>query len=105
MASNLSAAPASPSSSLAAAAAAGAALAAAADTAVAAGPGGKPLPSFLRSLFSIVNDPATDALVCWSGDGTSFIITDADSFAAAVLPQYYRHGNFSSFARQLCFCE
>lgn len=73
--------------------------------AAAAAPGGKPLPSFLRSLFSIVNDPATDSLVCWSGDGTSFIIHDADAFAAAVLPQYYRHGNFSSFARQLCFCE
>lgn len=37
----------------------------------------------------------------WAHTLETFIITDVDAFSANVLPQYFRHGNFTSFIRQL----
>jgi hypothetical protein len=38
-----------------------------------------------------------------SEDGETFTVKDADTFAAKVIPQYFDHNKFSSFARQLNF--
>ncbi|KAJ1928081.1 Heat shock transcription factor [Tieghemiomyces parasiticus] len=59
------------------------------------------LPAFLNKLHSIVNDPATDALVEWAEDGRSFFVNQPEDFAKEVLPHFFKHSNFSSFVRQL----
>jgi len=38
-----------------------------------------------------------------SEKGDSFVIKDQDKFSSEILPQYFKHSNFASFARQLNF--
>lgn len=42
-------------------------------------------------------------IAAWSEDGNSFMIKNVEKFASTLLPQYFKHSNFSSFARQLNF--
>ncbi|KAI8384824.1 uncharacterized protein BYT42DRAFT_612494 [Radiomyces spectabilis] len=56
---------------------------------------------FLNKLYNMVNDPASDDLIRWADDGMSFIVTRHEDFARTVLPRFFKHGNFSSFVRQL----
>ena len=39
----------------------------------------------------------------WAEDGESFVVKNVEKFATNILPQYFKHSNFSSFARQLNF--
>jgi hypothetical protein len=39
----------------------------------------------------------------WSELGDNFVVKNVEKFASSVLPQYFKHSNFSSFARQLNF--
>jgi heat shock transcription factor 1 len=39
--------------------------------------------------------------VSWLDDGNGFIIKDQHLFTNIILPQYFKHKNFSSFVRQL----
>lgn len=49
----------------------------------------------------MVCDPASNDLIRWSEDGTSFVVTRQQELANKVLPRFFKHGNFSSFVRQL----
>lgn len=49
----------------------------------------------------MVDDPITNAVVSWSGNGCSFIVWNPPEFAKDLLPKYFKHNNFSSFVRQL----
>uniref|UniRef100_A0A8B9SUE4 HSF-type DNA-binding domain-containing protein n=1 Tax=Anas platyrhynchos TaxID=8839 RepID=A0A8B9SUE4_ANAPL len=65
-----------------------------------AGPRGN-VPAFLTKLWTLVEDPDTDPLICWSPSGNSFHVFDQGQFAKEVLPKYFKHNNMASFVRQL----
>ncbi|XP_054674712.1 heat shock factor protein 1 isoform X2 [Grus americana] len=69
--------------------------------ALGAGPGGSNVPAFLTKLWTLVEDPDTDSLICWSPSGNSFHVFDQGQFAKEVLPKYFKHNNMASFVRQL----
>ncbi|KAK3146120.1 hypothetical protein QOZ80_3BG0261860 [Eleusine coracana subsp. coracana] len=58
-------------------------------------------PPFLTKTYDVVDDPNTDTVVSWGFAGHSFVVWDANAFANVILPRYFKHGNFSSFVRQL----
>ncbi|XP_020583705.1 heat stress transcription factor A-2 [Phalaenopsis equestris] len=58
-------------------------------------------PPFLKKTFDMVEDPSTDSVISWSSARNSFVVWDSHMFATKVLPRYFKHGNFSSFIRQL----
>ncbi|XP_073536188.1 heat shock factor protein 1 isoform X2 [Phyllobates terribilis] len=62
---------------------------------------GNNVPAFLAKLWSLVEDPETDPLICWSPEGSSFHVFDQGCFAKEVLPKYFKHNNMASFVRQL----
>uniref|UniRef100_A0A8D0CKC9 Heat shock transcription factor 4 n=1 Tax=Scleropages formosus TaxID=113540 RepID=A0A8D0CKC9_SCLFO len=59
------------------------------------------VPAFLTKLWTLVEDPETSHLICWSASGTSFHVFDQGRFAKEVLPKYFKHNNMASFVRQL----
>ncbi|KAF0698166.1 Aste57867_11207 [Aphanomyces stellatus] len=60
------------------------------------------VPVFLQKTYDMI-DNCTDAIATWSTTGESFIIKRINEFASEILPRYFKHNNFSSFARQLNF--
>ncbi|KAJ0724115.1 putative transcription factor HSF-type-DNA-binding family [Helianthus annuus] len=58
------------------------------------------VPQFLKKTFEMVDDPTTNLIISWSDSKTSFIIRDPKKFTQ-LLPQRFKHDNFSSFVRQL----
>ena len=58
-------------------------------------------PPFLTKTYDMVEDPETDQIVSWSSASTSFVVWDPHAFSMTLLPKYFKHGNFSSFVRQL----
>lgn len=58
-------------------------------------------PPFLTKTFEMVDDFTTAHIVSWSRGGHSFVVWDPNAFASFLLPQYFKHKNFSSFVRQL----
>ncbi|XP_042416018.1 heat stress transcription factor B-4c-like [Zingiber officinale] len=77
------------------------------EAAAAAAAGGaeahKPVPApFLTKTYQLVDDPATDHIVSWGDDRVStFIVWRPPEFARDILPNFFKHNNFSSFVRQL----
>ncbi|KAM4721400.1 heat shock factor protein 4 [Rhinophrynus dorsalis] len=59
------------------------------------------VPAFLTKLWTLVEDPETNHLICWSVNGSSFHVFDQGRFAKEVLPKYFKHNNMASFVRQL----
>ncbi|KAF8095154.1 hypothetical protein N665_0339s0024 [Sinapis alba] len=63
---------------------------------------GKAVPApFLTKTYQLVDDPMTDHVVSWGDDDTTFIVWRPPEFARDLLPNYFKHNNFSSFVRQL----
>lgn len=56
---------------------------------------------FLTKTYAMVNDASSASIISWSPDGTSFVVWQPAEFSRDVLPQYFKHNNFSSFVRQL----
>ncbi|KAK1433060.1 hypothetical protein QVD17_09966 [Tagetes erecta] len=56
---------------------------------------------FLTKTYLLVDDPATDDVISWNESGTTFIVWKTADFARDLLPNSFKHNNFSSFVRQL----
>ncbi|KAL5198169.1 hypothetical protein ABZP36_001681 [Zizania latifolia] len=66
------------------------------------GAAAKPVPApFLTKTYQLVDDPCTDHIVSWGEDDTTFVVWRPPEFARDLLPNYFKHNNFSSFVRQL----
>ncbi|XP_022974122.1 heat stress transcription factor B-4b-like [Cucurbita maxima] len=64
--------------------------------------GDKPNPApFLTKTYDLVDDPRTDHVVSWGQSHSTFVVWSPPEFATHVLPNYFKHNNFSSFVRQL----
>ena len=61
----------------------------------------KRIPLFLRTLYKILEDEKYPDIIGWSYSKDSFQIKQLDSFSSIVLPEYFKHKNYSSFIRQL----
>ena len=59
------------------------------------------LQSFIEKLDVMLKDRASSPHVSWSPQGDSIYVSDPSTFAAKVLPRYFKHSNFASFVRQL----
>ncbi|KAJ1939219.1 Flocculation suppression protein [Linderina macrospora] len=57
--------------------------------------------AFISKLYAMVNDSKTDRLISWTEHGDSFQVMDPMELSQSVLPQYFKHGNWQSFVRQL----
>lgn len=60
------------------------------------------IPIFLKKTYKMV-DTCDPKIASWTPDGEMFVVKDPDLFASEVIPQYFDHNKFSSFARQLNF--
>ncbi|KAG9345010.1 hypothetical protein JZ751_009550 [Albula glossodonta] len=58
---------------------------------------GTNVPAFLTKLWTLVEDPDTDPLICWNHNGTTFHVFDQARFSKEVLPKYFKHNNMASF--------
>ncbi|XP_019416350.1 PREDICTED: heat stress transcription factor A-1-like [Lupinus angustifolius] len=58
---------------------------------------------FAVKTFEIVENPETNAIVSWNETRDSFVVWNVQSFTQNILPNYFKHSNFSSFIRQLHF--
>ncbi|MCD9560954.1 Heat shock factor protein hsf24 [Datura stramonium] len=56
---------------------------------------------FLLKTYQLVDDAATDDVISWNENGTTFVVWKTAEFAKDLLPKYFKHNNFSSFVRQL----
>ncbi|KAJ4977551.1 hypothetical protein NE237_008331 [Protea cynaroides] len=62
---------------------------------------GNPIPPFLSKTYDLVEDRCLDPIISWGSSGETFVVWDTIEFARVVLPQNFKHNNFSSFVRQL----
>ncbi|CAO3636553.1 unnamed protein product [Mucor hiemalis] len=64
-------------------------------------PSKKGVSTFIGKLYSMVEDGRHKNLISWNPSGTSFYVCNAVQFAQEVLPEFFKHSNFSSFVRLL----
>ena len=58
-------------------------------------------PAFLVKLVEMLEDATLEPYIHWSESGDSFVIPSEREFSKAVLPNFFQHGKFPSFQRQL----
>ena len=58
---------------------------------------------FISKIFRMLNDESAQAAICWGSWGRqdTVVIRDQTLLSTEVLPRYFKHGNVSSFVRQL----
>ena len=56
---------------------------------------------FLEKLFKILKNKKNNNIIHWDNDGTKVIINNPVIFSKTILPEYFKHENYSSFIRQL----
>ena len=56
---------------------------------------------FLDTLSFILNEKKYSNCITWLSNGRSFVINNIEKFRLEVLPEFFKHNNFSSFHRQL----
>ncbi|XP_054810695.1 heat shock factor protein HSF24-like [Prosopis cineraria] len=56
---------------------------------------------FLTKTYQLVDDERTNDVISWSESGDTFVVWKQADFAKDLLPNYFKHNNFSSFVRQL----
>ncbi|XXG50661.1 hypothetical protein AAC387_Pa02g4624 [Persea americana] len=56
---------------------------------------------FLTKTYQLVDDSCTDHIVSWGEEDNTFVVWRPPEFARDLLPNYFKHNNFSSFVRQL----
>ncbi|KAI5173097.1 hypothetical protein NEFER03_2075 [Nematocida sp. LUAm3] len=56
---------------------------------------------FVDKLYKMLEDPLNQSLIQWCPSGASFIITNPIEFGKTILHRHFKHGNLSSFVRQL----
>lgn len=64
--------------------------------------GSTTIPIFLKKTYKMIESSPPE-IAAWTADGEMFVVKDPDEFAAKIIPQYFDHNKFSSFARQLNF--
>lgn len=57
--------------------------------------------TFLMKIYEILNNSNYQEVIKWISQGKSFEIVNLPKFLNEVLPNYFKHKNFSSFIRQL----
>jgi len=60
------------------------------------------IPLFLQKTYRMITDCDLN-LAGWTSDGERFVVKDPPRFAEEIIPNYFDHKKFSSFARQLNF--
>jgi hypothetical protein len=60
------------------------------------------IPVFLKKTYHMI-DSCDPTIATWSSDGRTFLVKDPEVFASDIIPQFFKHNNFSSFVRQLNF--
>mmetsp|Transcript_21707 Transcript_21707/g.30434 ORF Transcript_21707/g.30434 Transcript_21707/m.30434 type:complete len:144 (+) Transcript_21707:94-525(+) len=60
------------------------------------------VPIFLKKTYEMLEN-CDPNIATWTDDGEMFVVKDQDTFAKKVIPQYFDHSKFSSFARQVSF--
>eukprot|EP01017_Pseudomicrothorax_dubius_P036933 TRINITY_DN5352_c0_g1_i2.p1 TRINITY_DN5352_c0_g1~~TRINITY_DN5352_c0_g1_i2.p1 ORF type:complete len:325 (-),score=62.20 TRINITY_DN5352_c0_g1_i2:108-1082(-) len=58
-------------------------------------------PGFLLKTFDIVEQNRYPDIVAWNTEGDSIWVKDSERFSREILPNYFKHSNYTSFVRQL----
>ncbi|KAL3627759.1 hypothetical protein CASFOL_029122 [Castilleja foliolosa] len=59
---------------------------------------------FLLKTYDLLEESGDDGqirIVSWNIEGNGFVVWDPAEFSELMLPNYFKHNNFSSFIRQL----
>ncbi|KAL7428954.1 hypothetical protein ACHAXH_003209 [Discostella pseudostelligera] len=60
------------------------------------------IPIFLKKTYRMI-DTCDPEICSWTADGEMFVVKNPELFSSDIIPQYFDHNKFSSFARQLNF--
>lgn len=59
------------------------------------------IPGFVSKAFEIFSNESYKGICGWGRDGKTIVVRDIQVFSVSVLPNHFKHSNYSSFVRQL----